>query len=82
VRAVDAGDDVPRGVEVDEVADQLVAGVVPDGDEEAGDRQLALRPVCVSSRVMPLTRSSPWIGGDLGVPGERDLGVREGAARP
>ena len=36
-------------------------------------------PVSVSRSVTPVTLSSPWIVGDLGVPGELDLRVGEGA---
>ena len=68
-------EDVALVVEVDDALDQLVARVVADRDEQAGDRQLAgLAGLGVAQRdAAELGVAVDRL--DRGVPGERDLGV-------
>ena len=72
-------EDVALGVEVDDALDQLVARVVADRDEQAGDGQLAgLAGDGVAQGDAGQLVVTVDVG-DLAVPGEPDLVVGEGA---
>ncbi len=72
-------EDVAGLVGVHDALDELVARVVPDGDEEAGDGQLArLAGDGVAQRDAAELALAVDLG-DLGVPREADLVVGEGA---
>ena len=70
---------VALGVELDDALDQLVARVVPDRDEQAGDRQLAGLTGDGVAQGDPGQLVLAVDGVDRAVPREADLGVGVGA---